>query len=156
MLPVGEHLLDGGVGDAGSDDGGGHRDESFVCGAWVVTAQILAEVLEGVEWSLTCFEDGPHQHAGDFDSLHFLSDLLSGELNSVHFGWELGDLVKWALEGLEADTGLDHLSTPHDDHPLAGATLNPEGLHVLDKGCQAGFDDDECDYWNNQTPDCSF
>jgi hypothetical protein len=65
--------------------------------------------------------------------LHLFGDVVSFELNLLHFRREFDKTVSNAQEGLKTNSAFDHFTVPDDQQPLIRFRLHKSVLHEESK-----------------------
>lgn len=83
MLAFFDNLHDLGIGNVVSDDSSDGGVDQIVSGGWNILYKIITEVLVSLHGAITFTVNLPDNHSGNFNTLHFLGDLLATKVNFV-------------------------------------------------------------------------
>ncbi len=101
-------------------------EDTFTHGLDILIGVTALHVLVALEGSIVLAIDGPEGYTVDVDTLHFESDVVSKEGDSLDPGGVSHDGVPGSDEGFKADSGFDEMTVSDDYKPLIGLRLDPE------------------------------
>lgn len=93
--------------------------------------QIITKTFIDLKWSIITSIDAPYQHTCDFNSLHFLSYLLSSKIDLQNSTRKTNYIITRKNKSFHSNSCLYHLSSSEDDHIIFRSGFLPELLSKI-------------------------